>query len=149
MHAESVVSLLVSALISCWVVSVFSKTLSPVSRLACAVLMLPAALVFVNLAKCVLSAGCGGTAAVPFVAMMMFVFVSLPVAAILVGIDFWVRKRERGTADSPPTGFGSCPNCDALLRLSADECHRCKALFGGTSAWSVQSAEKRAGSLEP
>jgi len=33
--------------------------------------------------------------------------------------------------------LGHCPNCEQLLRLSATECSRCKAVFGEGSNWKV------------
>lgn len=33
---------------------------------------------------------------------------------------------------------GECPNCGAVIRLTAEECPRCKALFGPHSVWKVR-----------
>ena len=33
--------------------------------------------------------------------------------------------------------LGMCPSCKTIIQLHADECPRCKALFGADSAWRV------------
>jgi hypothetical protein len=33
--------------------------------------------------------------------------------------------------------LGMCPSCKTIIQLHADECPKCKALFGADSAWSV------------
>lgn len=34
--------------------------------------------------------------------------------------------------------FGVCPNCDSQVLVKAQECSRCKAIFGPNSAWKVR-----------
>ncbi len=38
--------------------------------------------------------------------------------------------------------LGSCPNCRITVRLAAQECFRCKALFGPNSAWKVEALRR-------
>ena len=34
--------------------------------------------------------------------------------------------------------MGTCPNCDAVLPLSAKQCKKCSAEFGGRNVWAIK-----------
>lgn len=78
-----------------------------------------------------------------FLGFFLFFLVSLPAAALVHAIDFYVsRGAEPSGSKRQAARFGAshgfCPNCDAEIPLESQECVHCGALFGANAAWCVR-----------
>ena len=48
------------------------------------------------------------------------------------------KNSEMPSVEMPSGPMGVCPNCESIIQLESETCHKCRAAFGPGSAWKIR-----------
>ena len=130
---------------ACLAVYITLNMRKPESGLGYALKLIASAAALVVIALGLASSSIFGGANALGVAMFLGLVFAIPAGALVVFGLLALATRPPHSEDAvganylqPSQVSGECPNCDAVIPLSATECPCCRAIFGAHSSWQVR-----------